>query len=61
MSKDVIRQSFISFSLGGLGGIIVVLLGTFWGEIAVLGFIAVLLWNAFVIHLLTKWSKRGIG
>ncbi len=30
MSKDVIRQSFISFSLGGLGGIVVVLLGTFW-------------------------------
>lgn len=52
MRKDSVWWGLAAFLLGGLGGIIVVLLGTFWGEKAILGFIAVLLWCAGVIRLI---------
>ena len=52
MRKDSVWWGLAAFLLGGLGGIIVVLLGTLWGEKAILGFIAVLLWCAGVIRLI---------
>lgn len=52
MSKRSAWPGLAAFLLGGLGGIIVVLLGVFWGEKAILGFIAVMLWDAFVIWLM---------
>lgn len=52
MRKDSVWLGLAAFLAGGLGGIIVVLLGVFWGEKAILGFIAIMLWDAFVIWLM---------
>lgn len=52
MSKDSVWPYLAAFLLGGLGGLVVVLLGAFWGEKAILGFIGVLLWCAGVIQLI---------
>lgn len=52
MRKDSVWLGLAAFFAGGLGGIIVVLLGVFWGEKAILGFIAIMLWDAFVIWLM---------
>ncbi len=54
MRKDSVWWGLAAFVLGGLGGIIVVLLGVFWGEKAILGFIAILLWDFLVIKLMTS-------
>lgn len=54
MRKDSVWLGLAAFFAGGLGGIIVVLLGVFWGEKAILGFIAVLLWDFLVIKLMTS-------
>ena len=54
MRKDSVWLGLTAFFAGGLGGIIVVLLGVFWGEKAILGFIAVLLWDFLVIKLMTS-------
>lgn len=54
MRKDSVWWGLSAFLLGGLGGIIVVLLGVFWGEKAILGFIAILLWDFLVIKLMTS-------
>lgn len=54
MRKDSVWWGLATFLLGGLGGIIVVLLGVFWGEKAILGFIAILLWDFLVIKLMTS-------
>ena len=54
MRKDSVCWGLAAFLLGGLGGIIVVLLGVFWGEKAILGFIAILLWDFLVIKLMTS-------
>ncbi len=54
MRKDSVWWGLAAFLLGGLGGIIVVLLGVFWGEKAILGFIAILLWDFLVIKLMTS-------
>ncbi len=54
MRKDSVWLGLTAFFAGGLGGIIVVLLGVFWGEKAILGFIAILLWDFLVIKLMTS-------
>ena len=54
MRKDSVWWGLAAFLLGGLGGIIVVLLGVFWGEKAILGFVAILLWDFLVIKLMTS-------
>ena len=54
MRKDSVWWGLAASLLGGLGGIIVVLLGVFWGEKAILGFIAILLWDFLVIKLMTS-------